>query len=93
MDNIVVWIIIIAFYAPLHFLLPILVVFIVGKETEVSNKDTIKKVLLDALGSLVAAFTFAILLVSQDLMQWAMLVLILSMPFPFIRVIKNIRGS
>ena len=89
MDTVIVWIIIIAFYAPLHFLLPVLILFITGNETEEVRKRLIRKALMDSALSLVAAFAVAIVLVMQDLMFIAMLVLLVSMFIPFIRIFKH----
>ena len=89
MDSIIVWIIIIAFYAPLHFLLPVLILFITGNETEEVRKRLIRKALMDSALSLVVAFAVAIVLVMQDLMFIAMLVLLVSMFIPFIRIFKH----
>lgn len=89
MDTVIVWIIIIAFYAPLHFLLPVLILFITGNETEDVRKRLIRRALMDSALSLVVAFAVAIGLVMQDLMFIAMLVLLVSMFIPFIRIFKH----
>ena len=91
MDDPVIWIIIIAFYAPLHFMLPVLFLFIVGGETETVRKQLIRRALIDAALSMVVAFSIAILLVNNSQIGFAMVVLILFMLAPFIRIIKNRR--
>ena len=91
MDDPVIWIIIIAFYAPLHFMLPVLFLFIVGGETETIRKQLIRRALIDAALSMVVAFSIAILLVNNSQIGFAMVVLILFMLAPFIRIIKNRR--
>ena len=91
MDDPVIWIIIIAFYAPLHFMLPVLFLFIVGGETETVRKQLIRRALIDAALSMVLAFSIAILLVNNSQIGFAMVVLILFMLAPFIRIIKNRR--
>jgi hypothetical protein len=96
MDNIVVWIIIIAFYAPLHFMLPVLILFITGKENESTRKALIRQALLDSGLSMLVAFALAIILVQSGYMNWAMLALLVSMPMPFIRIAvhrKQITGD
>jgi len=90
-DDPVIWIIIIAFYAPLHFMLPVLFLFIVGHETETMRKQLIRRALIDAALSMVVAFALAVLLVNNSQIALAMVVLILFMLAPFIRIFKNRR--
>jgi len=91
MDNLVVWTIIIAFYAPLHYLLPVLVLFITGRESDKVRKRLIRRALIDSTLSMVAAFATVIYLVEQQLMSMAMLILLLSMPYPFIGIWRQRR--
>jgi len=90
-DDTIIWIIIIAFYAPLHFMLPVLFLFIVGDETEAVRKQLIRRALIDAALSMVVAFALAILLVNNSQIGLAMVVLILFMLAPFIRILRNRR--
>jgi hypothetical protein len=85
----VIWIIIIAFYAPLHFMLPVLFLFIVGGETEAVRKQLIRRALIDAALSMAVAFALAILLVKNNQIAFAMVILVLFMIAPFIRILKN----
>ena len=89
MNDPVTWIIIIVFYAPLHFMLPMLFLFIVGNETETVRKQLIRKALIDAALSMMVAFAVAIVLVNYDLIAMAMVVLIIFMLIPFIRILMN----
>lgn len=91
MDDTIIWIIIIAFYAPLHFMLPVLFLFIVGDETEAVRKQLIQRALIDAAMSMVVAFALAILLVNNSQIGLAMVLLILFMLAPFIRILRNRR--
>ena len=91
MEDPVIWIIIIAFYAPLHFMLPVLFLFIVGDETEAVRKRLIRRALIDAAMSMVVAFALAIMLVNHSQIALAMVVLILFMLAPFIRILRNRR--
>lgn len=91
MDDPIIWIIIIAFYAPLHFMLPVLFLFIVGDETEAVRKQLIRRALIDAALSMLVAFALAILLVNNNQIALAMVVLILFMLAPFIRILRNRR--
>ena len=92
MNDPVIWIIIIAFYAPLHFMLPVLFLFIVGDETESVRKRLIRRALIDAAISMLVAFALAILLVNYSQIALAMIVLMLSMLAPFMRILKNRRA-
>jgi hypothetical protein len=85
MDNVILWLIIIAFYTPLHFGLPQLVIFLLGDKELIEQKPDMKRALWDSFLSLVIAFTLAIYLVSLDYLTLAMMILLLSMPFPVIR--------
>ena len=89
MNDPIIWIIIIAFYAPLHFMLPVLFLFIVGNESETVRKQLIRKALIDAALSMVVAFIIAITFVNYDQIALAMVVLIIFMLIPFIRILKN----
>jgi hypothetical protein len=91
MDNLVTWLIIIAFYAPLHFLLPVLFLFITGTESEEVRKGLMRRALLDSTLSMVGAFAIVIYLVGQEMMSAAMLILLLSMLYPFIRIWRHRR--
>jgi hypothetical protein len=87
----VVWIIIIAFYAPLHFMLPMLLLFIVGHESETVRKRLIRSALIDAALSMIVAFALAIVLVRYEQIALAMVILVLFMVVPFIRIVRNRR--
>ena len=91
MDDPIVWIIIIAFYAPLHFMLPLLFLFIVGHESETARKQLMRNALIDAALSMVVAFVLAGILVNYEHIALAMVSLILAMLVPFIRIIRNRR--
>ena len=91
MDTLVVWIIIIAFYAPLHYLLPVLVLFITGTESDEVRQRLIRRALIDATLSMVVAFVIVIYLVEQGMMSPAMLILLLSMLYPFIGIWRHRR--
>jgi uncharacterized membrane protein YesL len=91
MEDPIIWIIIIVFYAPLHFMLPVLFLFIVGDETETVRKQLIRYALIDAALSMIVAFLIAIVLVNYSQIVLAMVVLILFMLAPFIRIVKSRR--
>ena len=91
MDKLTVWLIIIAFYAPLHYLLPVLVLFITGRESDETRARLIKRALIDATLSMIAAFVVVIYLVEQGSMSVAMAILLLSMGYPFIGIWRHRR--
>ena len=91
MDDIVVWIIIAAFYAPLHYLLPVLVLFITGTEADAVRRRLIQRALLDSTLSMLAAFAIVIYLARQGAMSTAMLILLLSMTLPYVRIWQHRR--
>ena len=91
MDDIIVWAIIAAFYAPLHYLLPVMVLFITGNETEQIRGKLIRRALLDATLSMVLAFLLVVYLTRQGHISAAMLGLFASMGMPFIRIWRHRR--
>lgn len=89
MSDPIVWIIIFVFYAPLHFMLPVLFLFIVGNEADDDRKRMIQRTLIDAAISMAIAFALAILLVYLGYVAVGMVVLILFMAAPFVRIVKE----
>lgn len=89
MNDPIVWIIIVVFYAPLHFMLPVLFLFIVGDEAEQVRRQLIRDALIDAALSMVIAFIIAIALVNFDHVALAMITLMLFMLVPFIRIVRH----
>ncbi len=91
MDNLVIWLIIIAFYAPLHYLLPVLFLFITGRESEKVRKGLMRRGLIDSTLSMVGAFAIVIYLAEQGTMSAAMLILLISMAYTFIGIWRHRR--
>jgi len=91
MDDFIAWVIIAAFYAPLHYLLPVLVLFITGREPEAVRRRLIRGAVLDSTLSMLAAFAVVIALVRYGWMSAAMSVLLLSMGAPFVRIWRHRR--
>lgn len=89
MNDLTVWIIVIAFYAPLHYGLPVLFLFITGEESEAVRKRLIRSAVIDATLSMVAAFAVAILLVQLGWIGLGMLVLFVSLLSPFLRILRH----
>ena len=91
MSNLVIWIIVVAFYAPLHFMLPVVFLFITGRESEELRRQLIRSVVRDAFLSMVVAVALAVLLVQLGWVLPAMLLLVLSMAMPFLRIVRSRR--
>ena len=91
MDNLIVWLIIAAFYAPLHYLLPVLVLFITGRESDETRTRLMRRALLDSSLSMIAAFAIVIYLAEQGMMFAAMLILLLSMLYPYVGIWRHRR--
>lgn len=91
MQDAIVWLIIAAFYAPLHYLLPVLVLFITGNESADVRKRLVRSALIDATLSMAVAFAVAIYLAGRQQISTAMLVLLLAMGFPFVRLWRHRR--
>lgn len=85
MSDPLVWIVALAFYAPFHYLGPVLVSFLTGTETPSQRKHLIINILIDCTLSMLIAFALAIWLFKTNL-QIAMLVLIVSMCIPYLHV-------
>ncbi|MCB1922632.1 MAG: hypothetical protein KDJ27_02605 [Gammaproteobacteria bacterium] len=91
MDDTIAWIIIMGFYAPLHFLLPVLVLFVTGNEAEPTRRRLIRNALVDSGLSMAIAFAVVIVLAQQGRMLPAMLILLVSMAAPFVRIWRDRR--
>jgi hypothetical protein len=85
MDSLLTWFIIALFYAPLHYLMPALVV--VMRSTEQERRPNLMRALLDCTLSMLLTFAVVIWLVSGERITAAMLVLLLSMALPYIRIL------
>ncbi len=85
MNDPIAWIIIAAFYAPLHFLLPILIVTL-GAPDAPTRRTAIHNAALWAAASMAVAFALVIWL-AREHMGLAMAILFLSMLAPFARAL------
>jgi len=92
MDATVVWLIIALFYAPLHYLLPTLVVAMTGAEEGEARKRRLIATAIDCTLSMVIAFVVVIWL-AADRLQVAMFVLLLSMAAPYVRIWLHHRAA
>jgi len=86
MDSIIVWAIIALFYAPLHYLLPMLIVFFRNTDDAELRKQRLVATAIDCTISMVAAFAIVIYLSSQNMLM-AMVVLLISMFTPYVRLV------
>ena len=92
MDTTIVWLIIALFYAPLHYLLPLLVVVMTGREEGEARRRRLVATAIDCTLSMVIAFTVVIWL-ATDRLQLAMVVLLLSMAIPYLRIWLHHRAA
>ncbi len=92
MDTTVVWLIIALFYAPLHYLLPMLVVVMTGVEEGEARKRRLIATVIDCTLSMVLAFVVVIWL-AADRLEVAMFVLLLSMATPYLRIWLHHRAA
>jgi hypothetical protein len=84
-DAWLVWLIIALFYAPLHYLLPLLVVVMTGAEEGAARKRRVVATAVDCTLSMALAFT-VVLLIAGERLQLAMFVLLASMAAPYLRI-------
>jgi hypothetical protein len=85
MDATIVWLIVALFYAPLHYLLPLLVVVMTGREDGAARRQRLIATAIDCTLSMAIAFAVVIWL-AGDRLQVAMFVLLLSMATPYVRI-------
>lgn len=78
------WVIIAAFYAPLHYLVPLLITFF--RSTDRERRERLRNTALDCTLSMSLGFILVIWL-AQDRLQLAMGILFLSMLFPYLRLL------
>lgn len=91
MDNAIVWGIIALFYAPLHFLLPVLLVLLRSEER--ARRPALIRTLIDCSLSMAASFALVIWLVSREQITRAMALLLCSMALPYIRILMGRQAS
>ena len=92
METTIVWLIVALFYAPLHYLLPLLVVVMTGREEGEARRSRLVATAIDCTLSMVIAFTVVIWL-ATDRLQLAMVVLLLSMAIPYLRIWLHHRAA
>lgn len=92
MDTVVFWVIIALFYAPLHYLIPIVIVFFQNVEDPVLRKRRMIATAIDCTLSMSIAFALVIWL-SGDRLQTAMFVLMISMSLPYFRIWLHRRNN
>ena len=85
MDNTIVWIIIAGFYAPLHFIPPILLVMF--KTTPENRNFCLKRSIIDCSFSMLVAFGLVFYL-GADKILLAMSILLVALLVPYIRVTR-----
>jgi hypothetical protein len=92
METLIVWLIIALFYAPLHYLLPLLVVFFRYSDVPAVRRTRLLATAIDCSLSMAIAFVLAITLVGEE-MSSAMLLLLGFMFVPYLRLLWPTRGK
>lgn len=87
MDDIVIWIIVALFYAPLHYLVPALVVILRSEDR--SRRTRLRQTLVDCTLSMAVSFALVVWLVRAERLTAAMLVLLVSLALPYVRILWN----
>lgn len=85
MSDTTVWIIALAFYAPIHFLGPALVGFLTGPEAPPQRRQLLVRIAIDCAVSMLVAFAIAVPLFGRA-PQYAALVLLAAMFVPYVHV-------
>jgi len=83
MDDFIVWLIIALFYAPLHYLGPILLVAM--RTDEAQRRGAMIKTIMDCSVSMLLSFGLVVWLAS-DYLLLAMILLLCSMFVPYVRI-------
>lgn len=91
MDSVVTWLIVAVFYAPLHYLVPILVVALRNTDGA-QRRRAIRAVAIDCSISMILAFGLVIWL-AEDHLTLAMLVLLVAMALPYLRIALQARNA
>lgn len=84
MNDPVTWLIIAVFYAPLHYLIPVLVA-VIRSPGQAERQRAIGAAVLDCTVSMTAAFALALWLADRHL-ALAMTILLLAMAAPYVRL-------
>jgi hypothetical protein len=92
MDAIVTWAIIALFYAPLHFAIPLLIVFFRATPSEEARRADLMRTAWDCAGSMTLAFTLVIWL-ARERLGFAMTILLASMAVPYVRLLLRRRPA
>ena len=85
MEDTIIWIIIIGFYAPLHYLPPLLMVLF--KTTDENRAKMLWNTVIDCTVSMALAFGLVAAIGLENILL-AMFILLLAIFLPYIRVVK-----
>lgn len=92
MDQLLTWLIIAAFYAPLHFAIPMLVVFFRDADAAPHRRADLIRTAVDCALSMTLAFVLVIWL-ARDHIGLAMAVLLVSMALPYLGLLIRRPGA
>ncbi|PIE24170.1 MAG: hypothetical protein CSA62_05030 [Planctomycetota bacterium] len=82
MDPILIWVMIAAFYAPIHFAIPALIVLLTGNHNEEQRRRRLRHTMLHCAVDMLIALALAGFLFDKSL-PWSMAVLAISMLLPY----------
>ena len=90
----VTWLVLVLFYAPLHFMVPVLMAWLTGTETGRDRRHLLRTVVADCTLSMVLAFSAALWLVERSpLSAMAVLMAALFSPYTCIWLYRSRRGT
>lgn len=92
MENLIVWLIIALFYAPLHYLLPLLIVIFRYSDAPALRRKRLITTAIDCSLSMAIAFVLAIYLAGEQMLG-AMLLLLCAMFTPYLRLFLPARDQ
>jgi len=92
MNDPVAWAIIALFYAPLHYLLPLLIVFFRNADDPALRRRRLKASAIDCTLSMAIAFALVLFVVERAMLP-AMTILLLSLLFPYLRLLMRLPGG
>jgi hypothetical protein len=90
----VTWLVFVLVYAPLHYMVPVLMVWLTGTETGGDRRRLLRAVVVDCTLSMALAFAAALWLVERSPLS-AMAVLLAAMlsPYTYVWLYRSRRGT
>lgn len=85
MSDTLVWIIALLFYAPIHYLGPVLVTLLTGSGPPAASRKLLGRILIDCTFSMLLAFFLAVIIFDKS-PQVAAVMLLVAMLVPYIHI-------